>query len=205
MSSSRQAALLPSATISRGAISSICRSRYGRARLRFERFGGAVVRRTAFQHVRDVDVLSALEAERDQHAVQQLAGGADERLALRIFVGAGRLADEHPLRVCVAYAGDGRPPRPAQPAGRARCDVRDAARRNRAMRFARAAPPRPAASSDVSAAAGRRRRRAFAGAGPNAAGRRNRHTGERPSSRSTSSRRIMARQGRPAACRARSA
>src|SRR5208282_4811256 len=47
----------------------------------------------------------------DAHAAlddvgQQLTGAADKRLAAGVFVGAGRLADEHQLRVGIADAED---------------------------------------------------------------------------------------------------
>ena len=55
----------------------------------------AVAGRPALEHVGDVDVLPR-EAEGLQHRRQQLARAADERLALPVLLGAGRLADEHP-------------------------------------------------------------------------------------------------------------
>ena len=67
--------------------------------------GVAVARRAALQDVADVDVVAA-EAHRLDHLGQQLAGGADERLAGAIFVGARRLADEDQRRVGVADAVD---------------------------------------------------------------------------------------------------
>ena len=44
----------------------------------------------------------AVESDRGQHAVQQLAGGADERLALDILVAARNLADHHDARLRIA-------------------------------------------------------------------------------------------------------
>ena len=67
--------------------------------------GVAVARRAALEDVADVDVVAA-EAHRFDHLGQELAGGADERLAGAILVGARRLADEDQRRVGVADAED---------------------------------------------------------------------------------------------------
>src|SRR6185312_3394198 len=67
--------------------------------------GVAVARRAALQDVADVDV-AAGEAHGFDHLGQELAGGADERLAGAIFVGAGRFADEDEGGVGVADAVD---------------------------------------------------------------------------------------------------
>jgi hypothetical protein len=73
--------------------------------------GVAVARRAALQRVGDVDlarrlgrlaVLGARQAEGAQHVVQQLAGGADEGLALPVLLLARGFADDHPLRLRVA-------------------------------------------------------------------------------------------------------
>ena len=113
------------------------------AGLRFERLGRAVVRRTAFQDVGDVDVPGAIEFERHQHVVEQLPSRADERFTLRILVRARRLADEHPLRVGAANAGHRIASRLAQRAGRAHGDIARPSRRNPASRSARAAHRHP--------------------------------------------------------------
>jgi hypothetical protein len=39
----------------------------------------------------------SVEADRREHAVEQLSRPADERLALDVLVAAGRLADQHDL------------------------------------------------------------------------------------------------------------
>jgi hypothetical protein len=61
----------------------------------------AVARRPRLEHVRDEDVL-ARQADLLEQLVEQLAGAADERQALLVLVHAGRLADEHQVRVGVA-------------------------------------------------------------------------------------------------------
>ena len=106
------------------------------ARRRFVRFGRAVPGRPAFQHVGDEDVVAARKPECREHVVEQLPGGADERLALRIFVGAGRFADEHPRGIDGADAGDRMRSRGGEPAGRAsrRCPPASASNASEAMR-----------------------------------------------------------------------
>ena len=58
------------------------------------RFRVAIVRRPALDDVGDVDV-GARQADGFDDLGEQLPGAADERLALHVFVGARRLADEH--------------------------------------------------------------------------------------------------------------
>src|SRR5262245_10824242 len=71
----------------------------------FVRLRIAVARRTALDHVRDVDV-GAREADGLDDLRQQLAGAPDERLALLVFIGTRRLADEHELGARIADAED---------------------------------------------------------------------------------------------------
>ena len=54
----------------------------------------AISRRAPIDRVGDVDVLLA-EADRREHAVEQLPGAADKGLALQILIAAWRLADHH--------------------------------------------------------------------------------------------------------------
>ncbi len=61
----------------------------------------AILRRPALDDVGDVDLL-ALETDRADHLVELLPGAADERLALRVLVGARPLADEHQVGVRIA-------------------------------------------------------------------------------------------------------
>src|SRR5882757_6319277 len=76
------------------------------ARSDFVGFGISIFGRPAFDYVADINV-AALEADAALDDIgQQLAGAADERLATRIFVGAGRLADEHELCVRIADPED---------------------------------------------------------------------------------------------------
>ena len=63
----------------------------------------AVVRRTAFDDVRNV-YARAVEIDHFQHVVEQLAGRADERLALQILLFTGAFADEHQLALRIANA-----------------------------------------------------------------------------------------------------
>ena len=65
----------------------------------------AVARRTALDYVRDINIF-APQAHRFDHVVEQLAGAADERFALRIFVGARTFAHEHQLRPRIAHSKD---------------------------------------------------------------------------------------------------
>src|SRR5262245_56172399 len=65
--------------------------------------GIAIVRRTALEHVGDVDVLAA-QTDRLDDFREKLAGAPDERLALNVFVRPGGLADEHQIRVGIAHA-----------------------------------------------------------------------------------------------------
>ena len=64
----------------------------------------AITGRAALEHVGDENVLRARQADRLQHRIQELARGADERLALTVLLRAGRLADHEPIRVRVANA-----------------------------------------------------------------------------------------------------
>ena len=75
----------------------------GPARLELVGERVAVARRPAHHDVVDVDVL-ACDADLGEQLVQQLAGGADERLALLVLVEPGRLPDEHQIRVRIADA-----------------------------------------------------------------------------------------------------
>ena len=99
------AANLPSATIMRGRMAASCFLRNGSHCGDLVGLGVAIAGRAALQDVADVDVAAA-EAHRLDHLGQELAGGADERLAGAILVGAGRLADEDERRVGVADAVD---------------------------------------------------------------------------------------------------
>src|SRR5207245_3790161 len=69
-----------------------------RAALDFVPLRSAVAGRAAFYHVADVDVL-ALDADRLEHSVQELACRPDKRDSLLIFIGAGPFADENKVRV----------------------------------------------------------------------------------------------------------
>ena len=84
-------------------IASIWRNRNGSQLFDFVRLGIAIARRAALDDVGDVHVL-ARQADRLDDLGQQLAGAADERLALLVLVRARRLADEHQVGVRVADA-----------------------------------------------------------------------------------------------------
>ena len=57
--------------------------------------GRAVFGRPAFEDVGDEDLVAAQAHALGDHVRQELAGAADERLALPVFVGARSLTDEH--------------------------------------------------------------------------------------------------------------
>ena len=65
--------------------------------------GRAIARRAAFEHVEDVHVAARERAGLDDLG-QQLSGPAHERLALPVFVGAGRLAQKAQPRLGIAHA-----------------------------------------------------------------------------------------------------
>jgi hypothetical protein len=64
-----------------------------------------VSRRAAFEDVANVDFFT-LEARRGNDLIEQLAGFADEGLALLVFVGARRFADEQNAGLGIADAED---------------------------------------------------------------------------------------------------
>ena len=66
----------------------------------------AVLRRAAFDDVRDVDVHFAVQIDGGEHLVEQLSAAADERLALQVLVFARALADEHDLGTRISNADD---------------------------------------------------------------------------------------------------
>ena len=66
--------------------------------------GHAVAGRAAFDDVADEHLLAGI-AHGVDHLGQQLAGAADEREALLVFVGAGAFADEHDVGPEQALAG----------------------------------------------------------------------------------------------------
>src|SRR5205085_8544094 len=76
----------------------------------------AVPRRPALHDVRDVDVLAA-GSDLREHAVEELPGGADERLPLLVLVVARPLADAHQVRVVVADPVDDLRASLCEPAG----------------------------------------------------------------------------------------
>ena len=92
------AANVPSATMTRGWIRSICRNRNGWHSLDFVRLGVAIARRPALDHVRDVHIRPR-QADRFDDLGEQLPRASDERLALDVFIRARRLADEHEPRL----------------------------------------------------------------------------------------------------------
>ena len=121
------------------------------ADLRLVRRRRAVAGRPPRHDVGDVD-LGAVEPDRRQHAVEQLAGAADERQALDVLVAARRLADEHHARLRIAVgehqAARGGVQRAAVEA------VEHGAQRRRGL--ARCSPPRapPSRRRPVTAGAG---------------------------------------------------
>ena len=73
----------------------------GQADLRFLRRRRAVAGRPPRDDIGDVG-LAAVEPDRRDHPVQQLAGTSDERQALDVLVAPGRFADEHDARLRIA-------------------------------------------------------------------------------------------------------
>ena len=71
--------------------------------------GIAVLRRPAFDDVRDIDVVAA-ESDGLDDLGQQLAGTPDKRNALDVFVSSRRLADEHQVGRWIANAKYDLPP-----------------------------------------------------------------------------------------------
>src|SRR5439155_23388183 len=67
----------------------------------------AVAGRAAFYDVADIDVL-ALDADRLEHSVQELACPPHKRESLLIFIGAGPFAHENKLRARAALTKDDR-------------------------------------------------------------------------------------------------
>ena len=68
-------------------------------------FGQAIFGRTAFHYVADIHV-RAPKTHRFDHLREQLAGAADEGLALFVFVAAWAFTHEHKLRLWIADAED---------------------------------------------------------------------------------------------------
>ena len=88
-------ATLPSRQINSGRMMAICFFEVSDAVVGFFERRRAVFGRTALEHVGDVDLVAAEAHALGDHVGQELAGAADERLALTVFVGARGLADEH--------------------------------------------------------------------------------------------------------------
>ena len=88
------AAAPPSSTSTRGRQQFDLAGEERRAGLDLLRRRRAISRRAPIDRVGDVDVLLA-EADRREHAVEQLSGAADKGLALKILIAAWRLADHH--------------------------------------------------------------------------------------------------------------
>ena len=76
--------------------------------------GRAVFGRATFEDVGDENVVAGEAHPLGDHVRQELAGAADERLPLTIFVGAGGLADEHEPRLGWSGAEDRLCPRLGQ-------------------------------------------------------------------------------------------
>src|SRR2546423_8836097 len=85
----------------------------GLALLDFLRQRIAIARRPTHQYVRYEDI-APRQPDLPQQLVQQPPRTAYERLALLIFGRAGRLADEHQVRVGVAHAEDDVRPAPRE-------------------------------------------------------------------------------------------
>ncbi len=73
------------------------------------RFRNAILRRTAFDDVRNVNLVAA-QAHRTDHVVEQLPGATHKGQPLRVFVGAWTFSDEHEAGVWIAVAKHNRVP-----------------------------------------------------------------------------------------------
>ena len=104
--SSALAAVPPASTSTLGRASAIWRSTNGRQDGDLGRGRLAVAGRAPVDDVGDLHA-AAVEADRRQHAVEQLPGAADKGLADAVLVGARRLADDHDRRGRVAVDEDG--------------------------------------------------------------------------------------------------
>jgi hypothetical protein len=93
--------MLPSITSTFGCASVNVALDEGSAELDFVGGGRAVTRRPPGDHVGDVGSV-AIEADRRQHAVEQLPRAADKGRALKVFLAPRRLADEHHVRFRIA-------------------------------------------------------------------------------------------------------
>jgi hypothetical protein len=62
-----------------------------------------ILRWTAFHYVGDKHLL-ALQTHCLKHGIQQLTRSTHKRLALLIFIGTRRFADNHPMSLFIAYA-----------------------------------------------------------------------------------------------------
>src|SRR5205823_10020709 len=82
-----------------------------------------VLRGPALEDVGDVHV-GAAQADAREERVQQLAGGADEWLALPVLVESGRLSDDHHVRRAWPHARDSLRPGRMQTAPGARAHLR---------------------------------------------------------------------------------
>ncbi len=69
------------------------------------RLGIAILRRTAFENVGDIDVL-AFEARKGENSIEILTGTPHERLTLQVLVLSRRLTHEHHAGARIAHAKD---------------------------------------------------------------------------------------------------
>ena len=65
--------------------------------------GISIVGRSAFEDICDIHIL-ALKPDCLQDFCEQFSGATDERLALRVFVGARRLPDDHQIGPGVSHS-----------------------------------------------------------------------------------------------------
>ena len=83
-----------------------CRSKYSRQFAISTSVGRAIVRRTAFEHVQDVDVGPPQLHSLFDDVGQELTGAADKRFTGSIFVGTGCLSEETESRLRRPHAKD---------------------------------------------------------------------------------------------------
>ena len=78
--------------------------------------GIPVFGRSAFDDIRDIDIIVPRQVDDREHIVQQLSGGTDEGLSLQVLLFTRTLTDEHDIRIGIADAKYNAVPGLAEPA-----------------------------------------------------------------------------------------
>jgi len=88
----------------------------------FIRLRVTISRRSALEHIGDVNIAGTIKCGGFQDCVEQRTGAPHKRLAGSVFLGPGRFADQHPAGRCAACPKDGMLTRAAQRAVATRAD-----------------------------------------------------------------------------------